>query len=198
MFKLKTYLRKPQSRIEAEFGHDFEQYKRVHTNEREKLYIPIDDDNAVSIIDSESFYVNYFSMTIFIQYNGANVVDFDNPFTPGTCLWFDYLAMIERYLANHYAEGLYGIDYFEMQMKACGKDEMEFSIYLTHNKERFVHAVLPQKAFIKALLQELQHIWGRLYELGAFEREALREKKHAFLGEETSIRIQECLRKLDQ
>lgn len=29
MFNLKTYLRKPQSRIEAEFGHDLEQYKRV-------------------------------------------------------------------------------------------------------------------------------------------------------------------------
>ncbi|MDQ8738027.1 hypothetical protein [Paenibacillus sp. LHD-38] len=198
MFKLKTYLRKPQSRIEAEFGHDLERYQRVYKNEREKFYIPIDDDNAASIIDCEKFDVNYFSMIIVIQYNGANVVELDNPPISGTCLWFDYLAMIERYLANQYAEGLYGIDYFEMQMKACRKDEMAFSIYLAHNKERFVYAVLPQKAFIKALLHELQHIWGRLHELGAFEREALRNKKHAFLGEETSIRIQECLRKLDQ
>lgn len=29
MFNVKTYLRKPQSRIKAEFGHDLEQYKRV-------------------------------------------------------------------------------------------------------------------------------------------------------------------------
>ncbi|MEV5029293.1 hypothetical protein [Paenibacillus sp. LPE1-1-1.1] len=197
MFNLKTYLRKPQSRIEAEFGHDLEQYERVYKNEREILYIPIDDDLAASMIDCDEFYVNYFAMTIFIQYNGANVVDLDNPFTPGTCLWFDYLAMIERYLANQYAEGLYGIDYFEMQMKACGKDEMAFSIYLSHNKERFVHAVLPQKAFIKALLYELHHVWERLHELGAFEREALRDKRHTFLGEETIIRIQQCLSQLD-
>ncbi|MGM0879875.1 MAG: hypothetical protein ACQEXQ_02410 [Bacillota bacterium] len=168
MFELQTYLAKPPKLLDIEFGSNLEE---IYKYQREKLYIAINDaENLRNLTEDKKFDPRYCPMKIILKYNGEYIVDFDKPASAGSGLWLDYLTCIEKLIEDKQTRTFYGIDYFIMGMESFGNNELKFFVTLDHNNEVILSVNLPEREFIKALLNELKRILSCMVNLGVFNR----------------------------
>jgi len=156
MFKISTFL--------VEFCHGDERH------------ISLDDSLKLrEVFEHRKFTPEYIQLHVMIQYNDQIVVGNDIP--SGLDLWEQtYIPAIEGYLNERKVEIMYGIDPITLKIGSIGNNLLEFLIIGDWEpKETYANAILPQKEFCKALLDEAEQFWKVLREFKVFEEKEIRE-----------------------
>lgn len=147
----------------------------LETNEGDESYVSLDDSLKLrGIFEHRKFTPEHIQMRITIKYNNQIVVGVDVP--SGLDLWSDYMVAIEQYLESKNVERFYGIDPYLMKLVSINNNLVDFSIVGDWEPvEVIAQAVLPEKEFLKSILDGAEHFWGTLIKYKVFEEKELRK-----------------------
>ena len=142
----------------------------------EERYISLDDSFKLrEVFEHRKFTPEYIQLHITIQYNDQIVVGNDIP--SGLDLWrTTYITAVESYLDEQKVEIMYGINPITLKIDSIDNNLLDFQIIGEWKPNvTLAKAFLPQKEFLKALLDEAEQFWNVLLEYKVFEGKAKRE-----------------------
>ena len=142
----------------------------------EERYISLDDSLKLrEVFEHRKFTPEYIQLHVMIQYNDQIVVGNDIP--SGLDLWEQtYISAVEGYLDERKVEIMYGIEPIRLKIDSIDNNLLDFQIIGEWEpKVTFAKAILPQKEFLEALLDEAEKFWNVLLECKVFEGKAKRE-----------------------
>ena len=127
------------------------------------------------IFEHRKFTPEYIQMHIMIQYNDQIVVGKNIP--SGLDLWKQtYISAVKGYLDERKVEIMYGIEPITLKIDSIDNNLLDFQIIGDWEpKVTYAKVILPQKAFLEALLNEAEQFWKVLLECKVFEGKAKRE-----------------------
>ncbi|OES45899.1 hypothetical protein [Domibacillus iocasae] len=163
MFEIKTFLEKHSYDI-ADLS--------LFTRER---YIGLEESSKFKdYFAYRKFSPEYIQMVVTIKYQNKTVIGIDEP--DGLSLWEQtYSTAIKQYLKNRQAETMYGIDPVTLKWTSLGNGSLHFILVGEWDEYIFAEAVLPEKEFLEAMLNEAEHFWQVLLEYKVFEGENKRK-----------------------